>query len=54
MVNVSLTADEVNVILQSIKNCLNSCKEGGPTTGCPDCQKLEAVMVKLQAEVGKS
>ncbi|MDA8228332.1 MAG: hypothetical protein M0T74_11665 [Desulfitobacterium hafniense] len=54
MITVHLTAEEVNVVLQSIKNCLNKCKEGGPESDCPDCKKLQEVMVKIQTEVSKS
>lgn len=54
MIKVELTADEINILFQSIKNCLNTCHEGGPSSSCPDCQKLESVMLKLQAEVGKA
>lgn len=49
MGSINLTAEEVKVILQSIDNCLKTCKEGGVGTGCPDCTKLQGVKDKLQA-----
>ena len=51
MIKVELTAEELNLVLQSIKHCLKACKEGGPESGCPDCQKLQGVLTKLQVEV---
>ena len=49
MGTINLTPEEVQVILLSIENCLKTCKEGGPNTGCPDCTKLQAVKDKLMA-----
>ena len=49
--NIDLTAEEINVLLESAQNCLNTCKEGGTDHHCPDCEKLQSIMAKLQAGV---
>ena len=49
MENISLTPEEIKVILSSIENCLKTCKEGGTGNACPDCAKLLGVKDKLQA-----
>ena len=49
MGNINLTPEEIQVIINSIDNCLKTCKEGGVGTGCPDCTKLQGVKDKLQA-----
>jgi hypothetical protein len=49
MGNINLTPEEVQVILNSMDNCLKTCKEGGVGKGCPDCTKLQGVKDKLQA-----
>lgn len=49
MGNISLTPEEIKVILSSIENCLKTCKEGGSGKACPDCEKLLGVKDKLQA-----
>jgi len=49
MGNINLTPEEIKAILNSIDNCLKTCKEGGTGKGCPDCTKLQEVKVKLQA-----
>ncbi|MCO5386074.1 hypothetical protein [Desulfosporosinus sp.] len=49
MGNINLTPEEIQVIINSIDNCLKTCKEGGAGTGCPDCTKLQGVKEKLQA-----
>ena len=49
MANINLTPEEIQVILNSIDNCLKTCKEGGASTGCSDCTKLEVVKDKLKA-----
>ena len=49
---IDLTGEEINILLKSGSNCLNTCHEGGPGQHCPDCQKLQYVMSKLQAGVG--
>lgn len=47
MINLSLTDPELNVLQMSIKHCLDSCKDGGSHSGCPDCKTLEQVAVKI-------
>jgi hypothetical protein len=47
--NIDLTGDEINILLKSGNNCLDTCHEGGPGHRCPDCQRLQQVMTKLQA-----
>ena len=54
MINLELSTEEIQVILKSIKHCLNSCHEGGTESGCPDCQKLKEIMLKIQAEVSEN
>ena len=49
MGNINLTSEEIQVILNSIDNCLKTCKEGGDSKGCPDCTKLQGAKDKLQA-----
>jgi hypothetical protein len=49
MGNINLTPEEIQVILNSIDNCLKTCKEGGIGKGCPDCSKLQGVKDKIQA-----
>lgn len=49
MGNISLTPEEIQVILSSFDNCLKTCKEGGAGKGCPDCTKLQEIKEKLQA-----
>ena len=49
MGNINLTPEEIQVIMNSIENCLKTCKEGGSSKGCPDCSKLQEVKEKLQA-----
>jgi len=49
MGNINLTPEEVQVILNSMDNCLKTCKEGGVGKGCPDCTKLQGLKDKLQA-----
>jgi hypothetical protein len=49
MGNINLTPEEVQVILNSIDNCLKTCQEGGAGKGCPDCTELQGVKDKLQA-----
>jgi hypothetical protein len=49
--NIDLSAEEINVLLKSAQNCLNTCQEGGTDHQCPDCEKLQGVMSKLQAGV---
>lgn len=51
--NIDLTEDEINILLKSGSNCLATCREGGPTHQCPDCQRLQNVMSKLQAGVSR-
>jgi hypothetical protein len=49
--NIDLTAEEINILLTSAKHCLNTCKEGEAGQQCPDCEKLQSIMAKLQAGV---
>jgi len=45
---VDLSREEAQAVLRSIANCLDTCHDGGPSTGCPDCQMLESVKSKLR------
>lgn len=51
IVNIDLTEEDLNILLKSGSNCLNTCEEGGPGRECPDCQRLQHVMAKLKAGV---
>lgn len=48
MAMIDLAADELEVIRKSLNNCRNTCHEGGPSKGCPDCQKIDAVLAKIR------
>lgn len=52
MSSIDLKAEEVTIILKSLKHCLDTCKEGGTEAKCPECEKVQGVMAKLQASVG--
>lgn len=47
MAMIDLTTDELEVIRKSLNNCKSTCHDGGPSTGCPDCQKIDAVLAKI-------
>lgn len=47
--NIDLTGDDINILVKSGNNCLNTCQEGGASHRCPDCQRLQQVLSKLQA-----
>lgn len=47
MAMIDFSAEELDVIRKSLTNCRNTCHDGGPGTGCPDCQRIDAVMTKL-------
>lgn len=49
--NIDLTAEEIGTLLKSAQNCLNTCHDGGVSRSCPDCEKLQNIMAKLQAGV---
>ncbi len=53
MATVDFSNEEINILLKSARNCLSNCHEGGLNAGCPDCQRLERVMLKMQGAVGQ-
>jgi hypothetical protein len=50
---VELSRDEVKILLQSLANCLATCKTHAakPSAKCPDCDAAKAVKAKLQKQV---
>jgi len=48
---LTLTGPEANLLLKAMKHCLNTCHEGGPNQGCAECEALQQLTAKLQAEV---
>jgi hypothetical protein len=49
---VELTRAEVKILLQSLSNCLATCKTHAakPSAKCPDCDAARAVKAKLQKQ----
>jgi hypothetical protein len=47
MTNLTLTDQEVKVLKMSINHCLETCKKGGPESGCTDCETLENLKNKV-------
>lgn len=47
MKTISLDDKELELLKNSINNCLKTCKQGSAEHGCKDCQALEAVLAKL-------
>ncbi|MBS1111317.1 MAG: hypothetical protein H6Q88_3309 [Anaeromyxobacteraceae bacterium] len=47
---VELTKAEVKILLQSLSNCLATCKTHAakPSAKCPDCDAAKAVKTKLE------
>ncbi|WP_206811460.1 hypothetical protein [Paradesulfitobacterium ferrireducens] len=45
---IDFSEDELEVIRKSLNNCRNTCDEGGPIKGCPECQKIDAVLAKIR------
>ncbi len=47
--NVELTRTEVNILLQSLANCIATCQTHAarPRAKCPDCDSAKAVRAKL-------
>ncbi|HEX7712465.1 MAG TPA: hypothetical protein VF531_00470 [Bacillota bacterium] len=48
MITLTLTDQEVNLLEMSIRHCLKTCKQGGPDSGCSDCELLQQVAVKIE------
>ncbi len=46
---VELTKGEVEILLQSLANCIATCKTHAakPSAKCPDCDAAKAVRAKL-------
>ena len=46
---VELTKGEVEILLQSLANCIATCKTHAakPSAKCPDCDSAKAVRAKL-------
>ena len=47
MFNLTLTDQEMNVLTLSVNHCLETCKQGGPKSGCTDCETLKQVAEKI-------
>jgi hypothetical protein len=49
---VELTKSEVKILLQSLSNCLATCKTHAakPSAKCPDCDAAKAVKTKLEKQ----
>jgi hypothetical protein len=50
---VELTKAEVGILLQSLSNCLDTCKTHAarPSAKCPDCDSAKAVSAKLAKQL---
>ena len=53
MMNLELSNEEIDMLLQSARHCLNSCHDGGLENNCPDCRKLEDIILKMQKAVSQ-
>lgn len=51
--NIDLAKEEISILLKACNHCLSTCQEGGSDHQCPDCQKLQQVMNKLEAGVNQ-
>jgi hypothetical protein len=47
MFTLSLNEKEIELLKKSINHCLETCKKGGASNGCTDCEALEAVLAKM-------
>ena len=47
MKNIAFDNAELELIKMSLRHCMESCKEGGKSGGCKDCEKVEALLNKL-------
>ncbi len=47
MKTLTLNDNEVYSLRMSIKNCIESCREGGTGKGCEHCQALQGVLDRL-------
>ncbi len=49
---IELSRDEVKILLQSLSNCIDTCKTHAekPSAKCPDCDAARAVKAKLQKQ----
>ena len=48
MVNVSLEENEIEILIMSLEHCMATCKHGGKSTGCTDCEKVERILNKIK------
>ena len=49
---VELSRDEMKILLQSLANCLATCKTHAakPSAKCPDCDAAKTVKAKLEKQ----
>lgn len=47
MKTLNLSEAEISLVKMSINHCLDTCKKGGASNGCKDCEALEGVLAKL-------
>ncbi len=49
-VNVSLSAHDIEILVQSLSNCIETCKEhqGNPNAPCKDCDAARSLRTRLQ------
>lgn len=47
MFTLSLNEKEIELLKKSINHCLATCKDGGASNGCKDCEAIEAVLKRL-------
>jgi hypothetical protein len=52
MISLKLEADEVNIILESLKHYLDTYKDGGIDAKSPEAEMVQGIMAKIQSEVG--
>lgn len=51
MNTISLSNEEVDIVLKSLNHCLNTCEDSGAAANCPDCAKVQGIMTKMRARV---
>lgn len=47
MKNISLEKKEIDLIKMALRHCMDTCKKGGKSSGCTDCEKVEELLNKF-------
>ncbi len=48
MPSIDLDQKQLQILIMSVKHCMESCKEGGKASGCKDCESLEKILSLLE------